>query len=498
MGIRYDTYGERAFTKNNTFVGREPEQAPLPQYEAIKGELPHPVWDGHDDTLACYDFAWKTAFSHLRTPTPGTGFISNYISTMFNGAFFLWDTSFIAMYGKYAAKVFNFQKSLDNFYSHQYADGFICREIWEDTPGESFHRYDPSSTGPNILAWSEWQYYEQTGDLERLRRVFDPILAYHLWMQENRTWPDGSYYSSGWGCGMDNIPRLQPGYNVMFSHGHMIWVDACIQAVISAKHLLMMAEVLGREADVRPLKDEIASLTTLINDKLWDEEDGFYFDQWRDGSLNHVKTIGSYWALLADIVPPEWLERFIAHLENPKEFWRPHLIPSLAADAEGYFPGGDYWRGSVWAPTNFMLLRGLTRVGKEELAYRIAVNHLENAVKVFCDTGTLWENYAPETIERGSHSNPDFVGWTGLIPIAVLFEYVFGLRPDEKAGKIVWIVNRTERHGVENYPFSGKTLDLLCEARADETERPVITATGAPGVPVEVHWNGEVFTVISE
>lgn len=494
MGITYQTYGECPYVKNNTFLGQEPENTPLPTYEDSRDRLPKPVWDGHDDVLACYDYAWKTAFGNLRKPKPGTGHVSNFIDTAFNGCLFMWDTSFITMYGRYASRAFNFQKSLDNMYSHQYPNGFICREIWEDERGESFHMYDPSSTGPNILAWSEWQYYEQTKDVERLRRVFDPILAYHLWMKENRTWRDGTYYSSGWGCGMDNMPRLQPGYNVMFSHGHMVWVDACIQAVISANYLVKMASVLGREDDVKELEQEAAYLTGFINEKLWDDNEAFYFDMWKDGSLNHVKTIGSYWALLADIVPEKRLEAFLAHLKNPAEFWRPHLIPSISADTKGYVPGGDYWRGSIWSPTNYMLLKGLAHVGEEKLAYDIAVNHLKNVVQVYNETGTLWENYAPEEITRGSHSRPNFVGWTGLSPIAILFEYVLGIRTDDESGKIVWHVNRTERHGIFDYPFGGGSVDLLCEARTED-ERPQITVRSDKPVCVEVYWEKGSFTI---
>ena len=60
---------------------------------------------------------------------------------------------------------------------------------------------------------------------------------------------------------------------------------------------------------------------------------------------------------------------------------------------------------------------------------------------------------------------PDFVGWTGLIPIAVLIEYVFGIQADAKNDEIVWRVNLCEEHGIEKYPFGGKFVDLHCEAR---------------------------------
>jgi len=65
---------------------------------------------------------------------------------------------------------------------------------------------------------------------------------------------------------------------------------------------------------------------------MWDEANSFYYDHFKDGTLSDVKTIGAYWALLADIVPKERISAFIEHLRNPNEFNRPHRIPSLSAD----------------------------------------------------------------------------------------------------------------------------------------------------------------------
>ena len=58
--------------------------------------------------------------------------------------------------------------------------------------------------GPNILAWSEWEYFNNVGDRERLQKVFVPLVAYHRWMREQRTWLNGTYFTCGLGSGMDN------------------------------------------------------------------------------------------------------------------------------------------------------------------------------------------------------------------------------------------------------------------------------------------------------
>ena len=307
-------YAHNPYVQKNPYLHTEVEDAPLPTYAEAKDRLPRPVWQGRDDVLACYDKVWEIAFCNLRKPNAAAGFVSNFIDTAFNGYLFMWDSSFIVMFGRYGSHVFNFQKTLDNFYSHQHKDGFICREICESEPGEQFQRDDPASTGPNIMPWCEWEYYRLTGDKERLSRVFYPLLAYHKWLQLNRTWRDGSYWSCGLACGMDNQPRVESHYCEHASHGHGIWVDACIQMVISGKVLIEMGKVLDCEQDTEWLVREVEMLTELINDKLWSEQDAFYYDMWRLG-LSGVKSIGAYWSLLADIVPPERLPRLIAHLE---------------------------------------------------------------------------------------------------------------------------------------------------------------------------------------
>lgn len=493
------TYVKSALVEKNIFLSSPAEDVALPKYEEIAHLLPSPIWQGHDDVISCHDFAWRTAFKNLKKANGSSNFVSNYIDTAFNGHLFMWDSSFIVMFGKYGAHAFNFQKTLDNFYSHQHMDGFICRELCEDEPGEQFSRHDPSSTGPNILGWSEWEYYCQTGDTNRLKNVFYPLLAYHLWLKEYRTWRDGTYWSTGWGCGMDNQPRLENGYDVSFSHGHMVWIDACIHQVLSAKILVQIAEVIGCSDDenISVLKEEIAHLTSVINNKLWDDEDAFFYDLWKNGEFNKVKSVGAYWSLLADIIPPERLERFVAHLDNENEFKRSVRVPTLSADHPEYGDDGGYWCGGVWAPTNYMVLKGLEKNGYSDLAHDIAKNCLENVVTVFQKEATLFENYAPESANPGNPSRRDFVGWSGLFPISILFEYVFGIHSFARERRIVWDVRLLEKHGVNRYPLGELTLDLICEKRENQEEEPVVTAYCSESIEIEIRYANKSKTIIA-
>ena len=487
------TYDDKDLMEENTFIGAEPDMTPLPKYEDIKNDLPQPVWDNHKDYLDCYWKAWEIAFGNLGMPTKENGFVSSYIDAAFNGCIFMWDSAFMLMFGKYADRIFKFQSTFDNFYAHQHVDGFICRQIDEEDGKDIFARHDPASTGPEVMAWCEWDYFLNFGDKERLARVFPCLIAYHQWMQEHFTWRDGTYFSSGYGCGMDNCPRLDEKYHICYSHGHMIWVDACMQELNACNILIKMSEVLGRDEFVPKLVAERDNLFKVINEKLWDDKTKFYYDLRNDDTFNGVKHIGAFWSLLAKCVPEDRSEDFIAHLNNENEFKTEHRVPTLSRDHEEYNPKGGYWCGSVWAPTNYMVLKGLDAYGKYELSHEIACSHLKAVVSVFKDTDTLFENYAPEFYDgkahRGSSSQPNFVGWTGLSPISIMFEYVFGIKPDAHNNKITWHVNLTDRHGIEKYPFGvNGELTLMCEAREDKNAEPEITVKSNIPVTVEVIW----------
>jgi glycogen debranching enzyme len=257
-----------------------------------------------------------------------------------------------------------------------------------------------------------------------------------------------------------------------------------------------MAEALGRLEEVADLREERDRLSLIVNERLWNEETAFYHDELADGTPSDVRTIGAYWAMLAGVVPQERVASFVGHLEDPQGFGRPHRVPSLPADHPEYDSGGGYWLGGVWPPTNYMVLRGLDRAGYQGLAHEISREDLDHVVRVFEDTGTLWENYAPERAAPGNRVKSDFVGWSGLAPIAGLFEYVMGLRADAPKGRLLWDVRLLETHGVKAYPF-GKNgvLDLSCAARTSAAEEPQIQVSATVPLELVLRWDGGEKTI---
>lgn len=492
-----NTYVKEALVAENEYRVAKPEFITPKSFEEAKKILPNPYWEGHDKELEMYWRAWQIAVGNIRQPLEGSGFVSPYLDTAYNGNIFMWDSAFMMMFARYGYRFFPFQHTLDNFYAKQHPDGFICREIKRDG-ADCFERYDPTSTGPNLLPWSEMVYYKQYGDMDRLHKVFPVLCAYYKWLKLNRTWPNGTYWSSGWGTGMDNMPRVEAKYSMIYSHGHMVWLDACLQQIFTANILLEMGLYLERWQEIEEFEDEIKMLTKYVQDNLWDEKTGFLYDQYADGSLSTTKGIIAYWSLYTDVLDNNRMDRLVKELDNPKTFNRPHRVPSLSADNPKYNPKGRYWQGGVWPGANYMVITGLDKKGYRNKAKEIAENHYKNVFEVYKNTGTFFEYYAPEAAEEGFMARKEFVGWTGLPPIAVFIEYILGIRSDYSTNSVTWDVTQTEAHGMDNYPFGPKGIvSFKVKKRASKDETPVITIDSNVSFEMTIYWGKDKSKKIS-
>ena len=491
-----NTYIKNVFVAENEFRSKQLNIIESPGYEKAREILPNPFWKGNDTAISMYWKTWEIAFRNIKNPEKESGFISSYIDTAYNGNIFMWDSNFITLFARYGSRAYPFQKTLDNFYAKQHPDGFICREIWGNTGEDCFSRFDPTSTGPNVIPWSEMEYFQHFGEWERIHKIFPVLAAYYQWLKLNRTWQDGSYWSSGWGTGMDNMPRLKKEYNPIFSHGHMSWLDTCLQQLFIGKILVDFGFYVERWQEIEDIEDESKVLKKILKEKMWDPKTNFFYDKYADGSLGALKGIGAYWALLTDLLDENEKKAFVAHLTDPKTFYRKHPVPSIPADHEKYQADGRYWQGGVWAPTNYMIIKGLQRNGFHSLAFDLATKHHQQVAEVFKKTGTFYEYYAPESSDPGLLARPDFIGWTGLVPVSVLFESIFGINVNFMKKTIDWHVNLTDEHGVDRYPIGPDgTLSFKCQARSSVKQKPQVVINSNLELKLNLSWEGGSQTI---
>jgi hypothetical protein len=435
-----------------------------PDFDDIQIKLPDPILEEHSDWIQLYWKAWEIAYSRIQKGTKENGFVDYYMDEGFNPNIYQWDTDFMVMYARYGFNIMPSIVSLDNFYKKQHSDGFICREIREKDGTDYWKKNSKDAINPPLFSWAEWENYKITGNKIRLKKVLSNLVKYFDWIKKNRRWKNGLYWSTGWASGMDNSPRAG---NDVHDHGNYSWIDMSSQQALNAKCIAQIAKEINDKKVYSKFEKEYIDLKNLINAKMWNEQDGRYCDLDHDGIYSKVKTIASFWPLIAGIPDSKQAEILVFHLMNPKEFYREHAFSTLSADNPLYSSRGNYWRGSVWAPTNYMAIKGLELYGYEDEAQRAAANHIQNMSEVFQKTGTIWENYAPDTLSPGSDSRPDFVGWSGCGPISLLIENILGFRTFPANDSLYWRLSLTERHGINNLKFGDVITTIFVKKRKD-------------------------------
>ena len=477
------------------FDKKQFDSVQLPDFETVREELPQPIYAENPLWVETYWKAWEIAFRNFYAPTPQNGFVSWYIDSAFNNCIFLWDTSFMTMFCNYAHPLVPGISSLDNFYCKQYPNGEICREIsredgkdcpfWVNQAKEPLYSswgYDvPDNIGkvevkyvgreapqePSrltldgmnhpIMAWAEMESYRLTGDRKRLEMVYEPLKrqyeALKIYLQQGN-----GLYMTDW-ASMDNSARNK------YLRGGGTGIDISSEMVLLARNLKEMAALTGHRKEVTGYEVEATALAQRINNLMWNAADGFYYDLTLDGKQVGIKTVAAYWTLLAGVATPERAVALADRLVDSTAFGRRNLVPTLAADEAKYDFRGNYWCGSVWAPTTTMVVEGLERYGMDSLARRIALNHVALVADVYRRTGTIWENYAPDAATPGVHADgkpvaKDFVGWSGIGPIKFFIEYALGLRADAERNRVTWTIASEQAVGCKNFRFNGNVISL--------------------------------------
>ena len=471
--------------------------------------IPHPIIEGHSEWLALYRKTWQILWENLSYGNSYNKYGKVFLEEAFNEQIYQWDSSFMTVFAKYARQLFPAIETLDNFYIKQKADGYIQRSysVTSGDEAELSTAKEPA-VNPPLFAWAELEYAKYSGETERLAEVLPKLEKYYMWIKQHLRTPygQGLYYQTQLGSGMDNTPRGDSA--------EAAWVDMSMQQALAAKNLSEICQLLNLKDQQAQWKTEYEELKALINQKLWSEKDHYYYDLQRNGEHAGVRHIGSYWALLAGIPDSQQANSFIGYLKNDREFHRKNLFPTLSASSPFYHLSGAYWRGSVWAPTNYMTIKGLEQYNEPELAYEASVNYLDLMTRVYKSNidpkritaldridgflHTLWECYAPESDEPcspgadKSYSRANFVGWSGLGPVALLIENVVGLKLKGLSNEIEWNLREPTRIGMENLYFGKNLAKVSLVAEVEKNSTRIVHVQSETSFKLKINYKGKV------
>jgi hypothetical protein len=178
-------------------------------------------------------------------------------------------------------------------------------------------------------------------------------------------------------------------------------------------------------AKYRQVFDEISH---AINDVLWDEVDGVYYNyDAQEGHPRRRLMVSTFFPLRFGIAPPERRERLLKRLVDPAQFnWGGTALTSLAkteadyVEAKGAYEGHAWW-GNVWTERNMTVISGLEDSGRPDLAAEL------NWTTIREFHGRYREYLLPST---GEGAGTEGFSWTASQYIAAIVDHLFGVEYD--------------------------------------------------------------------
>ncbi len=361
----------------------------------------------------------------------------------------------------YSNNIFPAASVLDNFYGKQEDSGAIRGEYRIEDGGPVFTDDNPESVQPPLFAFAEYNLFHKGGNKKRLKEVVPRLQQYFAWLEENFRAENGLYSVPSEATRMGNSPREKAKYQVDFNS----------QQAINALYMSALGDILNDKEISFTYKRHYFSLKTRINSMMWDEETGFYHDLDENGDRLPQKTIAGFWTLLAEIPNEAKAVRLIDHLKNPETFGIEHPFPTLSADDPDFDENGGGYRGSVFPAFNFMVVKGLEKYARFELAREAAIRHLYYMLDTLHpegrEDGNVYEAYHPlkegQAQWEGNEEfpRPLYLPYVGLSTITLIIENVLGLFISLPRKTVDWIMPTLEIMGIENLSLKRNIISIL-------------------------------------
>lgn len=244
-----------------------------------------------------------------------------------------------------------------------------------------------------------------------LRKVYRHLVMWTEWWMNRRDFDQDGIpeYPQGCDSGWDNSTVFDLGYFIESP-------DLSAYLVLQMKTLSDIANRLGDSESARKWEERSRTLLCRLYEHSWV---GDRFVAKQSGTHKYVEKPTSLLALmplvLGDILDKSKLDELVESLE--RSFLTENGPATEALESKWYQYDG-YWRGPIWAPSTYLLVDGLRRGGRNDLATRIAEG--------FCDmvehkAKGNYENFDPKT---GVGLRAPGYTWTASVYMLLVWEYL--------------------------------------------------------------------------
>ncbi len=279
------------------------------------------------------------------------------------------------------------------------------------------HMMKPSSssevTQPPIIAIGLRLLDEKSSEKKTIRKLYPKLKKYIEWDLANRD-SDGAglcewFIEGSVNCrcgesGLDNSSRFDCAQKLDAT-------DFNSYLALECEIMAEFAKISGHHRDIEYWKKLHRKICGLINERLWSEKKGFYFDfNLKEKNLSEIYAVSGFLPLICGAPSKKQAEKLVEHLNNPKTFGTPFRVPSIARCNQEHY-SKDMWRGPTWIATNWLIIRGLERYGFMAEARKLKKETLCELEKQYMKHGTFFEFYddrkqvdPPELLRKGKNA----------------------------------------------------------------------------------------------
>ncbi len=133
---------------------------------------------------------------------------------------------------------------------------------------------------------------------------------------------------------------------------------------------------------------------------------------------------------------------------------------------------GNGYNGSVYPYLTFMVIKGLEKYQRWDLARECAIRHLYFVLDSMNPDGNhhkgnLWEAYLPQKegpalcVDKPDYPRPQYLAYTALSTICLTIENIVGLSISLPRKTVDWIIPNLEIMGVENLSLKRNMITIL-------------------------------------
>jgi len=273
------------------------------------------------------------------------------------------------------------------------------------------------------------------------------------WVPEWERGADGRTRAA-WESGQDDLPNYDGvPFNPDSGTLELDCVDLNSLFALDCECLAEIAAALGLGEDEHFFRSRSREVKRLVNGLLWDESSGMYRDRFWDGRLSPRLAASNFYPLLAGIPDDERAARMLKNLLDPALFWGEFVIPTTSRD-DPAFADQQYWRGTIWPPTNYLVGQGLRRYG----FYQAAAELAQKSMGLFLATWNTYqlcrENYDSRSGEGGGQR---YQSWGPLFALSGIEDFI---ERDIFGRLTIGSLRMPDRTRMKNYLDNGTLYDI--------------------------------------